>query len=327
MPTSLPFHLIDVFSPTPYKGNPLAIVDARTHPSLTTTQMQLITRQFNLSETTFLFPPSLPNAHFKLRSFLPYGWEVFGAGHNILGVWWFLGQEGVLELGERKEEREFGMELGEKVGSVKVGRTDKGGVEVVMRQAPPGAHVVGSDLGKIAEVLGLEAGEVGFEGREEMLPRVMSTATTHHLLVPVRSVEALNRAVVDRGKLVEVLDSLDKTAHGIYWFAEVEGVDGVPTFQARFYSRGMTSEDPATGSAAGPLSAYLYRGGVLKLDEEGKARILVYQGLKLGRECVIEVRLGSRNVSGEEMLDVDVVGTGALVAKGEIELPGLGTEF
>ena len=135
--------------------------------------------------------------------------------------------------------------------------------------------------------------------------------------------DALNHAVVSRDKLVEQLDLLDSRAHGIFWFTPVAGSDGVATFHARFFSRGMTAEDPATGSAAGPLLAYLYRNGVVKLNEEGKVRILVYQGLKLGRECVIEVSLAVR---GEE-LDVDIVGGGAEVAKGEIELPALSTAF
>jgi PhzF family phenazine biosynthesis protein len=155
----------------------------------------------------------------------------------------------------------------------------------------------------------------------------MSTSTTHHLLVPVSSVEALDRAVVQRDKLVEQLDLLDSRAHGIFWFTPVAGADGVPTFHARFFSRGMTAEDPATGSAAGPLSAYLYRNGVVKLDEQGKLRIVVYQGLKLGRECVIEVKLALRKEGGEEVLEVDIVGGGAEVARGEIELPALSTSF
>ena len=136
--------------------------------------------------------------------------------------------------------------------------------------------------------------------------------------------DALNHAVVSRDKLVEQLDLLDSRAHGIFWFTPVAaGSDGVAAFHARFFSRGMTAEDPATGSAAGPLSAYLYRNGAVKLNEEGKVTILVHQGLRLGRECVIEVRLAVR---GEE-LDVDIVGGGAEVAKGEIELPALSTAF
>ncbi|KAK0612118.1 phenazine biosynthesis protein [Immersiella caudata] len=342
MMPSTPFTIVDVFSTTPYKGNPLAIVDAR-HQPLTDTQMKLITRQFNLSETTFFFPPTLPGADFKLRSFLPYGWEVYGAGHNILGVWWHLAHAGLLDFAqaEKVERRDggeeflFRQELGGEVIPVKVIRTldEANGTtnfSVAIRQASPKAHAQHTNAAALAAVLGLEAGDIGFPAsevsKESLVPRIMSTSTTHHLLVPVGSVEALDRAVVLRDKLVEQLDLLDSRAHGIFWFTPIPGKGGVPTFQARFFSRGMTAENPATGSAAGPLSAYLYKSGALKL-ENGKARIVVYQGLKIGRECIIEVVLTVRNEGGEEKLDVDIVGSGAEVAKGEIALPALSTLF
>ena len=409
----IPFAIVDVFSTTPYKGNPLAIVDARNNnnnsnhnshhdnespTTITDTQMKLLTRQFNLSETTFFFSPTSlgdtpssepesgsgsgsgesagakAKADFKLRSFLPYGWEVHGAGHNILGVWWYLAHKGVLDFGfaddsrkkkvvgeesERKGKEEFifRQELGGEVIPVVITREEKEekkeenktliGKEkdkkeefeytVAIRQAPPRSHAVHDNPAVVAAALRLDEGDIGFpssflssESKSvKVRPQIMSTSTTHHLLVPVASVAALDRAVVDREKLVGVLDGLDGRAHGIFWFTPVpvpvpvpgEG-DGIPTFQARFYSRGMTAEDPATGSAAGPLAAYLYRNGLLRVDRDGEARIKVLQGLKLGRECVIEVRLAV----GEE-LQVDLVGGGALVAEGEVVLPGLETEF
>jgi PhzF family phenazine biosynthesis protein len=70
-----PFAVVDVFSSTAFKGNPLAIVD-NTRDVLSTAQLQLLARQFNLSETTFYSPPTVPNATYQLRSFLPDGKEV-----------------------------------------------------------------------------------------------------------------------------------------------------------------------------------------------------------------------------------------------------------
>ena len=81
--SSLNYTIVDVFSTTPFKGNPLAVVD-NTENNLTTDQMRLITRQFNLSETTFFARPKDSPAHYQLRSFLPHGGiEVYGAGHNV----------------------------------------------------------------------------------------------------------------------------------------------------------------------------------------------------------------------------------------------------
>src|SRR5687768_1175737 len=96
---SIRFSIVDVFSTTAFKGNPLAVVDNMSS-SLTDTQMKLIARQFNLSETTFVSPPSKAKAKFQLRSFLPNGEEVFGQGHNSLGAWWWLAHHGFLNDGE-----------------------------------------------------------------------------------------------------------------------------------------------------------------------------------------------------------------------------------
>src|SRR5689334_16869068 len=81
------FHLVDVFADEPLAGNPLAVVpDA---DALDEAVMRRIAREFNQTETTFLLAPSLPDADWRLRCFTPGGVEVFGAGHNALGAWWW----------------------------------------------------------------------------------------------------------------------------------------------------------------------------------------------------------------------------------------------
>lgn len=332
---SVHYAIIDVFSETPYKGNPLAIVDTRNH-QLTDTQMKLLTRQFNLSETTFFSPPTLPGAHYKLRSFLPDGKEVFGAGHNILGVWWYLAAEKFLDLeapqridAQGTREFLFHQELGGEVIPVRITKnTDNLEIRVFIRQARPQAHTTHPDPAALAESFGLTADDIGFSledhsgSAKRLPPQVMSTSTTHHLLVPVSSVEALNRAVVQRDKLLEQLRLVDQRAYGLFLFTPIEASGGIHTFQARFFSPGMSGEDPATGSAAGPLSAYLHHHGVLRL-ENGTGRISVLQGLMIGRECTILVEL-TLNAGG---FDVDIIGSGVSVAKGQIVLPGLDTTF
>ena len=90
----LRFYLVDVFAQEPLCGNPLSlVVDAQ---DLGKETMQRIAREFNQSETTFLLPPTKPQADWRLRSFTPMGTEVFGAGHNALGAWWWLAEAGQL---------------------------------------------------------------------------------------------------------------------------------------------------------------------------------------------------------------------------------------
>jgi PhzF family phenazine biosynthesis protein len=339
---SVPFTIVDVFSTIPYKGNPLAVVDARDE-TLTDTQMKLITRQFNLSETTFFFPPTSPKANFKLRSFLPDGKEVDGVGHNILGVWWHLAQANLLPLSSPQHTNPedgtetfiFSQELGGKIMPVKVTRHTRtpDNFTVSIRQATPQAHATHPNPSALAAALGLDAADIGFLGRE-LQPQVMSTSTTRHLLVPVSSVEALHRATVQRDTLLEQLRRIDSKAYGLYLFTPVPssssssvGGGGTPTFEARFFSPGMSGEDPATGSAAGPLAAYLFAHGVLEVDGGGFGRIVVRQGLRVGRECVIDVELCVRKGGGGEVVEVDLVGGGVRVAEGRITVPCYATTF
>jgi trans-2,3-dihydro-3-hydroxyanthranilate isomerase len=226
----------------------------------------------------------------------------------------------------------FHRQLGGQVLPVKILRSigDNGKLHfsVSMRQAPPNSHDYHPDPVSLAQSIGVEVSEIGFrseEGKRVNKPQVLSTSTTHHLFVPLSSVAALNRVTVQRDKLLEQLALVNKTAYGIYLFTPVPS-SGVATYQARFFSPGMSGEDPATGIAAGPLSAYLFLHGQLKLvDDVG--RVVVQQGLKVGRECVINVTLSRSGDTGHEILEVDFEGSGVVVATGELAVPGADIAF
>ncbi|UNI16026.1 hypothetical protein JDV02_002503 [Purpureocillium takamizusanense] len=356
MATTVKYWIVDIFSTTAFKGNPLAVVDD-TDGLLSDTQLKLITRQFNLSETTFFSKPTRPGATYRLRSFLPDGKEVFGAGHNILGAWWFLADSGRLDLGSPtsvdgatgSEEFTVYQELGTEVLPVKILRTKDAAADgghrmsVSLRQVSPGTHAKHPDPASLAASIGLAPQDVGVaveaaDGGDHvtLVPQVMSTSTTRHLLVPLASVDALNKVVVQKDKLLQQLALVDKSAYGIFLFTPVSppppplssSTDATPTYRARFFSPGMSSEDPATGSAAGPFSAYLHNHGALTSDGD-VAAIEVQQGHRVGRECVIRVELHVRpGAKGDgEALDVDIVGGGTLVADGNMTIPNQFTQF
>jgi trans-2,3-dihydro-3-hydroxyanthranilate isomerase len=93
---NFPFVFVDVFTDRPLQGNPLSVVpnaDQLDEPT-----MKRIAREFNQSETTFILLPTKATALWRLRSFTPAGHEVFGAGHNSLGAWWWLAIAGKLEF-------------------------------------------------------------------------------------------------------------------------------------------------------------------------------------------------------------------------------------
>lgn len=325
------FAIVDVFSTEAYTGNPLAVVNALAD-NLTTTQMQLITRQFNLSETTFFLPTTVPNADYRFRSFLPDGREVFGSGHNILGAWWYLAHAGLLKFSAPQSIKQdvetfvFHQELGGVVSPVKVLRTKDGEISISLRQAPPGTHAYHPDVPALAASFGFSEADIGFRTEGPALrPQIVSTSTTRHLILPLSSVAVLNSIQVPRDLLLKQLRAVDDTAHGIYFVAPDPEASDKTTYQARFFNPGMAGEDPATGSAAGPFGAYLARHGHLKF-EGGKSRIFVRQGLRAGRKCVIRVDI-SQSAEEEGRLDTDVVGGGAEVGSGKIVIPSAATVF
>jgi PhzF family phenazine biosynthesis protein len=326
---TLPFVVADVFSSTPYKGNPLAIVSTLAiELPLSKSQYQHIAHQFNLSETTFFSKPSNPKAHFALRSFLPDGREVFGAGHNILGVWWYLASAGFLTFEESNRATDhpnawiFWQELGGEILPVTIFR-DNNQLSVSIRQAHPKSHAIHPDIDSLAQVIGLQASDIGLaNSSHELKPQIISTSTTKHLHVPISSETALSRIVsIEKGKLIGQLALADSHAYGLYLFAKVDGQKN--SYEARFFSPGMSAEDPATGSAAGPLSLYLYEHDELDLID-GSGSITVKQGLRVGRECLIHVTL-SQDKDGVK--NVDFSGTGVIVSTGDIVIPDKDLSF
>lgn len=101
--------IIDVFADAPLQGNPLAVVEGA--DALTDDQMRRIAGEFNQAETTFVLPSG--RADRRLRSFTAAGVEVFGAGHNALAAWLWLGERGVLgdlaspKISTRRSETTF----------------------------------------------------------------------------------------------------------------------------------------------------------------------------------------------------------------------------
>lgn len=345
--SSIEYGILDVFSKTPYKGNPLAVVNDLAG-QLSDTQMKLITRQFNLSETTFFLKPTIEGATYKLRSFLPDGKEVLGIGHNILGAWQYLALGGFLEFEEGKEvtrpdgseEFTFHMELGQSVTDVKVLRVREavsGGSDsysISISQATPKGHGQHPDVASLAASIGLSEGDIGLPEKyrvdpsKVLQPRVMSTATTHHLLVPLSSIDALERVTIQRDKLLPQLKLADQRAYGLFLFTNDDSTansSGNPAYRARFFSPGMSTEDPATGSAAGPLSVFLHQEGYLPTSK-GRATIQVRQGLQVGRECVIRVDFSATG-TGDGDVAVDLVGSGVMISKGSIVVPDSTTQF
>lgn len=329
--TTLRYNIIDVFSSTAYKGNPLAVVD-NTTDSLTKPQMQLLARQFNLSETTFICPPTNFDANLRLRSFLPNGEEVFGAGHNSLGAWWWAVHSGTCSAPLNHDARTYHQQLGDAILPVEVSRTPAEEISISMQHGEPqflGKHV---NKASLADALGIEATDIGLQGASGTTvldeARVVTTSPARHLLIPLRSKEILDRVTfTNKERIAQELASTGSHNSGVYVFTAVQSRNGIPRFEARFFSPGMGMEDPATGSAAGPLAAYIWNyarelTSTAQEDESNPVELEVVQGLKTGRECSMKVTVGRRDLGS-----IELSGTGVLVADGSIAIPSSDIEF
>lgn len=292
----VPFFWVDVFATTALAGNPLALVpDADALPDET---MRAIAREFNQSETTFLVRPDRPGADHRLRSFTPAGVEVLGAGHNAMGAWIWLARSGRLDRGQDT----FVQQIGDELLTVRVSGRSSAGVEVSMEQSAPRFLGRVEDTAALAEVLGLAAGDLVGDRAAE----VASTGA-EHLLVPARNVEAVDAAQPDTAGLRRLL--ADAGAEGCYLYTVgLDPTAGVSAY-ARFFNPTVgIVEDPATGTAAGPLAAVLVRDGLA----HDPARVVVEQGHRLGRP--------SRITLGVDGPLVTITGTGIVAAEGVLHL-------
>jgi trans-2,3-dihydro-3-hydroxyanthranilate isomerase len=300
MTTHVPFCFVDVFATRPLTGNPLSLVTEA--DSLAEPQMRAIAREFNQSETTFLLRPSLPGATWRLRSFTPIGAEVFGAGHNALGAWLWLAAAGRLGSGTAADGPGLAQEIGGEVLAVEVTGAEDSPATVWMDQSPPRFGTPVRDRAGLAVSLGLTEGDL-VPGE----PALVVSTGAGHLLVPARDRGTVDRADPDARRLAAALRGAGGEGCYLYSRDPVDAAGAVA--YARFFNPVMgISEDPATGTAAGPLVARLVASGQVA---DGSTAV-VEQGHVLGRPSRIQV-----TVSGPR---VRVGGSGLVVAEGALTI-------
>jgi PhzF family phenazine biosynthesis protein len=298
MPREIWFAIVDVFASEPLTGNPLAVVpDAQGLDEVT---LMRIAREFNQSETTFLVPPTRSGADWRLRSFTAAGVEVFGAGHNALGAWWWLAEAGRLTLtGPRTV---FAQELGDRVLPLEIVCEGDRPTGIGMVQAAPSFGAVVTEPMALATALRLAESDLWLE----RLPAQVVSTGAAHLLVPLRSRAAVDRAQPDAERLASLLRSV--RGQGCYLFC-LEPLDPKATAYARVFNPTVgIAEDPATGSAAGPLACHLAAHRLVGAEGE----VVVEQGHAMARPGRIEVSLRQ----GE----VRVFGRAVVVAEGTLRV-------
>ena len=278
------FLIADVFTDTPLEGNQLGIfLDGR---GLSHDMMLKATREMKFSETVFFLPPDDPGADAHVRIFTPGG-ELPFAGHPTLGSAWVLAEILKKEL----------VTLRTGVGLVPVELERDGDDEVTfgwMSQPIPdwGAYEQTAEL--------LDA--LGTPGKPDGLPIEWYRNGPHNVYVEIPGEQALAALEPDMqmlGRIPVNLSCFTQTAHGVTtrMFAPALGV----------------TEDPATGSAAGPLAVHLARHGRIKFGQE----IEIRQGAAINRPSMLYARADGTENTVERVL---VGGRAVVVARGEYRL-------
>lgn len=248
-----PYEILDVFTDTPLQGNPLAVfTEAEQLPSR---MMQAVARELNLSETVFLMPgDSECDAH--MRIFTPAA-ELPFAGHPVLGTAFVVGARDRLET--------VRLRTGAGIVPVRVTRDEEGEIVHGEMDQPIPAVAPFGQTARLFEALGIESAALAVEAY---------TNGPTHVLVALEGPEAVAALTPDHTALARL------GAVGISCFA--------PTAPARAKTRmfgvGLgVLEDPATGSAAGPIAVHLLRHGRL----ESGTTLELHQGAEIGRPSTL----------------------------------------
>ncbi|HJX96736.1 MAG TPA: PhzF family phenazine biosynthesis protein [Candidatus Acidoferrum sp.] len=267
------FYTLDVFTNSRFEGNPLAVFTDG--DSLSNDQMQAIAREMNLAETVFVQKPTDERALARLRIFTTRE-ELKLAGHPVVGTWFLLAELGVVPA------QEGGVHVMQETGAgvlpVEIRFKDGRPQRVTMTQTEAAFRPIKFKKAALAKSLGLTPKD--FDPHLE--PECVSTGI-FNLMVPLRNRAALGKISMN---MFELRKLLGKNSTMAYCFA-LSGASKV-------FSRGMLPweiyEDPATGSAAGSLGAYLVKHGKLAAGHT----LSILQGEEMGRPSHIEVEVTQR---------------------------------
>lgn len=299
----LHFFTADVFTDTPFGGNPLAVLPDAS--DLDSEGMQRIAREFNLSETAFVLPPADPRHACRVRIFTP-ATELPFAGHPTVGTALVLASTGAVPMDGDLTRVCFE----EGVGPVEVEIQARDGVprSAWLRVAQlPESGPPAPPPGHLAQVLSLplEALVTDPRGAEAY------SCGVPFLFVPVRDRDALARARLDHGAWRLHLSGY--WAPEVFVFCTAGAEEGADVAARMFAPRLGIEEDPATGAAVAALAGYLGRD-----PDDGTLNWTVSQGVDMGRPSIL--RLEAHRHEGA-LRRVRVGGEAVIMSEGTLILP------
>lgn len=276
------YTIADVFTDTPLQGNPTAIF--HDGQGLSDETMQRTARELNLSETVFVFPPR-GQADAAVRIFTP-GTELPFAGHPVLGTAFVLAQQ--------SEAERITLETG--AGPVPIALRRRGGAVVYGEMDQP--------IPVPEPFPHAEAMLAALHVPSSVLPVAAYRNGPVHVYVGLADEAAVAALRPDLAALADLGPN--------YGFSCFAGADS--RFKTRMFAPGAgVPEDPATGSAAGPLALHLARHGRIAYGEQ----IEIRQGEEIGRPSLLHARVEGSDADVERVV---VGGSAVIVAEGTFRL-------
>jgi trans-2,3-dihydro-3-hydroxyanthranilate isomerase len=297
----------DVFTDVIFGGNPVAVFpDAE---GLSDDEMQKIAREMNLSETSFVLPPTDPDANVQVRFFTPSA-ELPFAGHPTIGTHVVLARLDRYDISGPVTR--IWQQV--KVGTLPVDLIADANGEInraVMTQGEARHGEMYLDQERLAAALGLMPADI----HPDLPAQVFSTGLPG-LIVPLASLDALERINLNVGVFNEICRSMSVTGAEVF---TLETLEKAHHAHARNFGPLIgVFEDPATGSMGGALGAYLLAHNVFDYEAQASTtHMVIEQGYEMGRPSLLDVEVDIR----EGMItEVRVGGQVVIVAQGDLFL-------
>jgi trans-2,3-dihydro-3-hydroxyanthranilate isomerase len=292
---------VNAFSDIPLGGNPAGVVlDAN---NLNYNDMVNISKEINLSETAFVFPLQNDESDYEVRFFTPTQ-EVDLCGHATIACFFTLASKGIIT--GTNDVKIIYQKTKAGILPVKLYFKDNKIQSVMMTQTKPKFVFTVENIGELANIMGVNACDIGMDGYS-LIPQAVSTGLTD-IILPVKSLSALKSINPNFDKLTDYSNNLNIT--GVHAFT-LETEEESSTLACRNFGPAVgINEEAATGTSNGALGAYLIENDILKFEDN--VTIICEQGYYMNRPSKIIVRLeGSKSD-----LTIEVGGKAIIVKEG-----------
>jgi trans-2,3-dihydro-3-hydroxyanthranilate isomerase len=292
----LSYHLVDVFTTVPLEGNPLAVFPDATGVEAGT--MQRIARELSLSESTFILPKESSDRRTRVRIFTP-SYEMQFAGHPTIGTAFVMRRLGIVP----RSSKHFVLQ--ENVGDVSV-RVDDGEDPIIWLTTPPIEKLAEYSRERCAAMLGLQSHQL-----VAGIPCELLSAGNPNIFVAVDTPATVDLARLDVAAFEQIVKGRS-TPTCVFVFAATD----TGAYSRMFAPQLGITEDPATGSATGPLAFFMMKYGLAR-SADG-TRFVSEQGTQMGRRSFLHVSVHGKMGGG----GIEVGGHVAELATSVMRIPG-----